>query len=220
MPRRQANSSAAVKKPVAPTPRGRGRPRAYDPEAALRQATLAFWRSGYAATSLDALTAATGMNRPSLYAAWGDKHAWYLAAMERYVDGAAAAMRQLLGRDEPLRASLQRLFDAALAMYLPAGEGARGCLLSGTAGTEAVADSDIRDALGRGLRRIDEEFRLRFERALQAGELTQGTDLAQQARLASALLHSTSLRARAGDARHDLSATVAAGIDLLCGGGR
>lgn len=213
---RQVISSTSVQKPAAPTPRGRGRPRAYDPEAALRQATLAFWRSGYASTSLDALTEATGMNRPSLYAAYGDKHAWYLAALERYVEGATAAMRQLLDRDEPLRSSLQRLFEAALAMYLPEGESARGCLLSGTAATEAVADDGIREALGRGLRRVDDEFRRRFERAQSAGELPAGTDVALRARLASALLHSTSLRARAGDARSDLAATVAAGIGLLC----
>ena len=55
----------------------RGRPRAYDPETALSQAMAVFWDAGYAATSLDDLSAATGMNRPSLYGAFGDKHALY-----------------------------------------------------------------------------------------------------------------------------------------------
>src|SRR5262245_66197867 len=64
--------------------RPRGRPRAYDPEIALQLATESFWRAGYAATSLDDLSAATGMNRPSLYSAFGDKRDLYLAALRRY----------------------------------------------------------------------------------------------------------------------------------------
>lgn len=200
--------------------RRRGRPRAYDPEAALQQATLAFWRAGYAATSLDTLTAATGMNRPSLYAACGDKHAWYLAALGRYVEAAAGAMKQLLARPEPLRQALQRVFDAALALYLPPDDAARGCLLSGTAATEAVADERIRAELGRGLRVFDRLFEQRLLRAQQDGELARGASAAQLARLASALLHSSSLRARAGDSRAEIAATIAAGLDLICGTGR
>ena len=57
--------------------RPRGRPRAYDPERAMDRATGAFWRAGYSATSLEDLTAATGMNKPSLYAAFGDKRAFH-----------------------------------------------------------------------------------------------------------------------------------------------
>lgn len=51
----------------------RGRPRAYAPDVAIGQALSLFRRTGYAATSLDDLSAATGMNRPSLYGAFGDK---------------------------------------------------------------------------------------------------------------------------------------------------
>ena len=61
----------------------RGRPRAYDPDRALQAAQDVFWRKGFAETSLDELSAATGMNRPSLYAAFGDKKAIYLKTMER-----------------------------------------------------------------------------------------------------------------------------------------
>jgi AcrR family transcriptional regulator len=59
----------------------RGRPPAYVPEVALARATDAFWSAGYAATSLDELAAATGMNRPSLYGAFGDKHDLYLKTL-------------------------------------------------------------------------------------------------------------------------------------------
>src|SRR5579883_1226199 len=65
-------------------PAKRGRPRAYDEETALAQAMRVFWTGGYAATSLDELSAATRMNRPSLYAAFGDKQALYRTLIERY----------------------------------------------------------------------------------------------------------------------------------------
>src|SRR5262249_17102093 len=67
-----------------PAPKGRGRPRAYDPETALQTAIEAFWQAGYSGTSLDDLSAATGMNRPSLYGAFGDKRALYLKALDHY----------------------------------------------------------------------------------------------------------------------------------------
>src|SRR5262249_57918674 len=66
-------------------PRPRGRPRTYDPEIALQRATESFCRAGYAATSLDDLSAATGMNRPSLYGAFGDQRQLYLATLRRYL---------------------------------------------------------------------------------------------------------------------------------------
>ena len=62
----------------------RGRPRSYDPEQALQQIMEAFWKTGYSGTSLDDLSAATGLNRPSLYAAFGDKRAIYLKALAHY----------------------------------------------------------------------------------------------------------------------------------------
>jgi hypothetical protein len=64
-------------------PRRRGRPRAYDPDTALAAAADVFWKKGYDGTSLDDLAAATGMNRPSLYAAFGDKHDLYLGGGPR-----------------------------------------------------------------------------------------------------------------------------------------
>ena len=203
-----------------PDPRPRGRPRAYDPGAALAAATRAFWRAGYAGTSLDALSEATGMNRPSLYGAFGDKRALYLAALQRYIEEARTAMDAALAPPRPLREGLRRVFDLALKLYFPADETPRGCLLVGTAATEAVHDEDIRAALNAGLRRFDQSFENRLRQAVADGELPPGADPAALSRLASAVLHSLALRARAGDRRSELAATAAAGIALICGPAR
>src|SRR3954466_14833928 len=65
-------------------PKRRGRPRAYEPDVALARALDVFWKDGFAATSLDDLSAATGMNRPSLYGAFGDKRELYKKSYESY----------------------------------------------------------------------------------------------------------------------------------------
>ena len=201
---------------AAAPPRPRGRPRGFDTGATLAQATLAFWQRGYAATSMDDLSVATGLNRPSLYGAFGDKHALYLQALALYTEQSNAAIAAALdGR--PLREGLLRVYELALQLYFPAGEAARGCLLIGTAATEAPRDEAIRQALGDSLRGFNMAFEARLQQAADAGELPPGTDVAMRAQLASAVLHSIALRARAGDARQDLTALAAAGVAMVCG---
>ncbi len=90
---------------TAPTKR-RGRPRAYEPEVALAKALDLFRKDGFAGTSLDDLSAATGMNRPSLYGAFGDKRALYIKTYERYRADARAAMQEAFKGDLPLRKRL------------------------------------------------------------------------------------------------------------------
>jgi AcrR family transcriptional regulator len=118
--------------------RPRGRPRTYDPDDALAKAMGAFWDRGYAATSLDDISAATGMNRPSLYAAFGDKQTIYLKAIEHYRAG--PAVKNALAGGRTLREALRRVYKAALAIYLDGDLGARGCFVIGTAATEAVTN--------------------------------------------------------------------------------
>jgi len=93
---------AKVEKPAAGQPLRRGRPRQYDPDQALAKAAAAFWKGGYAGTSLDELSAATGMNRPSLYAAFGEKRDLYLKTLERYQRKSRAKTLELLADDPPL----------------------------------------------------------------------------------------------------------------------
>src|SRR5580700_8455420 len=110
-----------VQKPV-PTPpeaapRRRGRPRAFAPETALTQAMDVFWKDGYAATSLDDVSAATGLNRPSLYGAFGDKRALYLQAYGQYRKRVNESFAPLFAAREPLRTKLTRILTAALDLY-------------------------------------------------------------------------------------------------------
>ena len=196
--------------------RPRGRPRSFDTATTLAQATLAFWQRGYASTSLDDLSAATGLNRPSLYGAFGDKHALYLQALQLYTEQSDAAIAAALeGRS--LRDGLGRVYELALQLYCPADAAARGCLLIGTAATEAPRDEAIRQQLLQSLRGFNAAFEERFRQAVAAGELPESTDSALRAQLASAVLHSLALRARSGEAREDLAAFARASVEMVCG---
>jgi TetR/AcrR family transcriptional regulator, copper-responsive repressor len=195
----------------------RGRPRAYDPERALAQATAAFWDAGYSATSLDDLSAATGMNRPSLYGAFGDKRALYLQSIEGYRERAREAMRAALPDDGSLRDALTQLYDRAISLYLSGEHGPRGCLLVSTAATESVMDPEIRRAARGALEEIDHAFEARFRRAREVGDLPRAADPALLGKLASAILHTLSVRARTGTPRAMLEVIAAGGVDMICG---
>src|SRR5262249_11023028 len=157
---------------VQKSPARRGRPRAFDPDAALAQAVDAFWDAGFAATSLDDLTEATGMNRPSLYGAFGDKHALYRKAFDAYCERTRVAFAAVFSGDEPLRDALRKVYDTGIAIYLSGENGPRGCFIIGTAVAQAVTDSDVRAALAAVLREIDDAFRARIARASRGGELS------------------------------------------------
>ena len=195
----------------------RGRPRAYDTQAALKQATEAFWKTGYSGTSLDSIAAATGMNPPSLYAAFGNKHAIYLEALARYWETSLAANREALVEDRPLSESLMLAYEAALSIYFSGKGNARGCFVVGTAVTEAGEDAAVRDSVAAGLRMIDADFEARFRSARERGELKPDADPAALAVLASATMHTIAIRARAGARRTELREIARKAVSVICG---
>ncbi len=150
-----------IKKPASPdavAPKRRGRPRAYQPEIALGKALDLFRKDGFAATSLDDLSAATGMNRPSLYGAFGDKRELYIKSYARYRADARAAMIDIFRDELPIRRRLERIFAVALDIYLSGDAGPRGCFTVMTAASEAVSDPGERrtaaNSRSRGARAI------------------------------------------------------------------
>ncbi|MGE8153123.1 TetR/AcrR family transcriptional regulator [Pseudomonas vancouverensis] len=197
--------------------KGRGRPRAYDPQTALQQALGVFWSIGYSGASLDSIASAAGMNRPSLYAAFGDKHALYIKALERYWEVAAASMHEALTNLQlPLNDALMRFYEGQLSIYFSGDGQPRGCFAIGTATTEAVEDAEIREVLSDRLSRLDADLQTRLQVAIDAGELSNDADAAALAVLASSLLHSISIRARAGKSREELTALAGNAVKVIC----
>ena len=206
-----------VQKKIEAEPKRRGRPRAYDPQAALLRVRDSFWRAGYAGTSLDEIAAATGMNRPSLYAAFGDKHALYLEALAHYWELSVADMREALGQDLALDEALMRIYDGALSIYFSGDGRPRGCFVIGTAVTEALEDAEIRQSLVAGFQTFDADFEARFRTAREKGELKADADPAALALLASATMHTIAIRARAGAPRAELAELARKAVKVICG---
>lgn len=209
------------KPPVTPIdspvpPKRRGRPRAYQPDVALAKALDLFRRDGFAATSLDDLSAATGMNRPSLYGAFGDKRELFIKSYRRYREDARAAMVDIFRDELPIRKRLDRIFAVALDIYL-SGESPRGCFTVMTAASEAVADPDIRAMVLEGFGELDKAFAACFSRAMEKGELPDAADPVVLAQIASATVHTIAIRARARVPRKELEAICKGAIDLMIG---
>lgn len=193
-----------------------GRPRTFDAKAVIRQAREVFWDRGFSAASLDNLSAATKLNRPSLYGAFGDKEELYLDALEGYREDSLDVLAEALDPALPLRENLARIYDGALQIYLHGATAARGCFLISTATAEAIQHARVREVLGRSLNEFDGAISERMELAKRRGELPADADPATLARLASAVMHSLAVRARAGDARETLEAIARSGVDLIC----
>ena len=196
--------------------RRRGRPRAYEPDVALGKALDLFRKGGFAATSLDDLSTATGMNRPSLYGAFGDKRELYIKSYQRYRDDARAATTEIFREAMPIRKRLARIYAIALDIYLSGDAGPRGCFTVMTAASEAVSDPDIRAMVLEGFVELDKAFAACFRRAKEKGELPDSADPEVLAQLTSATIHTIAIRARARVPRKELEAIVKGAIDLLC----
>src|SRR5262245_58980564 len=198
-----------------PEPKRRGRPRAYDPQAAIARAAEKFWQAGYAGTSLDDLVAATGMNRPSLYAAFGDKRDLYLKTLEHYREEGRALARDALAGEPALRMFLKRFYDKALALYLAGGP--RGCYTIGTAATVAAVDDGVRVFLAESMHSTDGFLKAQIEKGQARGDIARDADPAALASLASATLHTLAIRSRAGVPRKELDALAKGAIAVICG---
>lgn len=136
-----------------------GRPRAFDKEEALEAAMLVFWRNGYAGASMADLTHAMGINKPSLYAAYGNKEQLFVAATEQYVRLISPSFDYLYAPDQPLderiRAHLKSVSQRFCDPDLP-----RGCLLANST-CESAGDS-ISSAGSRLVSHINEETQQRL----------------------------------------------------------
>jgi len=194
----------------------RGRPRAYNRETALTCAMDKFWETGFAATSLDDLSSVMSMNRPSIYAAFGDKEALYRQALDHYRASSRLAIGEALAEKRPLRRGLRDFYERAIEIYLSGDTCSRGCFMIGTTLTEAVANPLLRRTLAESLQGLDRVLAARILLGQQRGEVRSGANPAELAQIASAMLYLLAIQARAGATRKALKATMNAALNSIC----
>jgi len=164
-----------VKKDSSACPAPRGRPRSFDTDQVLDRVRDTFWRYGYAGTSMDQLAAATGLHKPSLYGAFGDKKKLYLAALDNYLADVRAEFAEAF--------SIPCLFDSLRAMtewsidkFMGKDETGPGCFMMHTAMPEASEDPEISRVVRETMDSLDRALVRRFERAIEAGQISKDAD--------------------------------------------
>ena len=183
------------------SPRKRGRPASIDTQSAMHAVVELFRDKGYAAVSLDELSETTGLSRPSLYRAFGNKLSMYVGAMNAFGQDAAELALPKLEAEGDLEAALTNFFDAMLGIYYRDSDVAPGCLIFGTAPAH-VDEAEIKARLNFGIDQVDSRMRQRIEKAFPNCDSSR---IEAAARMASNTLIAFSARAKAGATQQDLS---------------
>ncbi|WP_026287102.1 TetR/AcrR family transcriptional regulator [Gilvimarinus chinensis] len=192
----------------------RGRPPKYDSQQVLARAGEVFWRKGLAATSLDDLASAMGMNRPSLYNAFGDKEALYRRVMAELDKQIAEELYEVLNAEPDLNKALKAFYRRALAVYQSSGENL-GCFAICTATVAAPQCPAIKQDLLELIQRVDQTITRRLQRASAEGELQLLVSEKELAKVFQALLHSLAVRTRAGESPSALKRIYCTAVDAL-----
>ncbi len=183
-----------------------GRVRQFDFDEALNRAMEVFWKQGYEGTSIDDLTEAMGINRPSLYAAFGNKEQLFHKALEKYQTGPVAFTIVAL-KQPTARKAVEALLCGAVRMLTDKNK-PHGCLVV----QGALACSEGADTVRRALAECREgavtALRERFERGVKEGDLPAGTDCMGLARYVATVMNGLSVQASGGARAEELQRTA------------
>lgn len=189
------------------------RPRKFDRSEALDKAMLVFWQKGYEATFLDDLTEAMGINRPSLYNAFGDKHTLYMEALGRYRELYSGKMLGALERADTVKAGFEQIFADLIAESTE--RCCRGCMIVNST-VEAWA---INEPLAAFVGETDAASKRAFAAVLKdaqlKGELSSDKDPEALATYLYSAIQGLQVRAKAGDDRESLEAIADLALSVL-----
>jgi AcrR family transcriptional regulator len=179
-----------------------GRPREFDEAKALDRAMEVFWRRGFEGATLPELTAAMGINRPSLYAAFGNKEALFRKVVERYLNGPGSYIRQAL--EQPTaREVIEGLLAGTINLLTRPGS-PHGCLMVQGALACGEEGESVRQQLVSLRTAGFDLIRQRLESAKLAGELPVSVDCADLARFVATVTHGLAVQAASGATRRQL----------------
>jgi AcrR family transcriptional regulator len=188
-----------------------GRPRAFDSDEALDRALQVFWRKGYLGASLSDLTEAMGINRPSLYAAFGNKESLFRKALERYSAGPSRYLDEAL-LQPTARAVAERMLRGVVDMLTNPESPGTCCWVHGA--LSHGGDDSFREEFAAQRSAAEAALRKRFKRAVTEGDLPANADAGALARFVQTVSFGLSVEASTGASRKELLGVVA--IALQC----
>ena len=180
-----------------------GRPREFDLDKALDAALKVFWRKGYEGATLPDLTQAMGINRPSLYAAFGNKEALFRLAIDRYIDGPGSHVALALAA-KTAREVVEKLWRGSIELTTSS-RNPRGCFLVQTALACGDEAAPVRRELTKRRRRLESLLAERFKQAIAAGDLPAKTNPRDLACYVTTVSHGMAVQAAGGATRQELT---------------
>jgi AcrR family transcriptional regulator len=184
-----------------------GRVRQFDADVALDRALEVFWARGYEGATLPELTKAMGINRPSLYAAFGNKEQLFRKALDRYQTGPMSFLTEALLKPTA-RAVAEAIFSGFVRMQRDR-EKARGCLIVSGALAAGEEAETVRRDLAQLRQAVVKTLRERFKQAIHDGDLPAATDCATLARYIATVLGGLAVQAASGATEKELRLVAA-----------
>lgn len=172
-------------------------PRTFDEGEALNAAIKVFWTKGYDGASLKDLTEAMGINSPSLYGAFDDKHSLFLKTITQYADGGGCPPIAALEAEPDITAAVRAFLEAAIT-YASSDDGPSGCYLSSSVVTSAEEVAGVKPLLTATIDKVETRLATRFEAEKAAGALPPDFPSQARARLMFDIRQGLVYRARAG----------------------
>lgn len=186
------------------TKKVRGRPRVFDPDEALDKALQIFWNRGYEGTSLAELTEALGVNKPSLYAAFGNKEALFMKALSKYTTGPVAFVRDVINEPTSHAVAKRFLYDAADFLTEPSHP--KGCMVVQGALSGGESAEMVKKVLIQYRAAYENLLTKRFEQAKQDGDLSSDANPQALAKYLATLHQGMSVQATSGASKDELLA--------------
>lgn len=184
----------------------RGRPKLFNNDQALEKALEVFWKRGYEGASMAELTAELGINKPSLYAAFGNKEELFRQALDKYVSGPAAFIGAVVKEPTARMVAERFLFDTV--GFLANDQQPKGCMIVQGALSCGQGADIIKEQLIRYRQHYETLLSERFKQAQQAGDLSPELDPAALAKYLATLHQGMSVQAINGATREELTKMV------------
>ena len=191
-----------------------GRPREFDIDEAVENAILVFRARGYHGTSVQDLTEGTGLARGSLYKAFHDKRALFLAALDHYTNASLRRVGEGLGQPGSAREAIRETL-MGYARRAAAAQGQQGCLITASAMEMMPDDVEVSALISRMFRRMQDLFAAAVIRGQASGEIVADLDERAIARSLLCTIQGLRVLGKTGPSEQDMTEVVETALRSL-----